>query len=53
MKKEIKIKCWVAITEDNEFMVGATKKEAKRHQYEFKNFDIEAKIKKAILIINS
>lgn len=51
--KQIKIKCWVAITEDNEFMVGSTKKEAKRHQYEFKSFDMEARIKKAILIIEN
>lgn len=49
--KQTEIKCWVAITEDNEFMVGTTRKEVKRHQYEFKSFDIEAKIKKAILII--
>jgi len=51
--KQLKIKCWVAITEDNEFMVGTTRKEAKRHQYEFKDFDMEAKIKKAVLVIQN
>lgn len=47
-----RIKCWVAISEANEFEVYCTRKQCVEGVKDFKNFDVIARIKKAVLIID-
>ncbi len=49
--KLIRVKCWMAITEDNEFQICSTKKQAKQAVLDFKGFDVYAKVKKILLTI--
>lgn len=51
MRTQIKIKCWAAISEDGEFMFARTREEAKRCKRDARGFDVEMKVKKAMLTI--
>jgi len=52
MKKQIKIKCWVAIDEEtNDFDVCGSRKLARKQAEDMRGLDLNPKIRKAILIV--
>ena len=52
MKKKLEIKCWVAIDkETKDFIVCSTKKNTREAVEDMRGFDLDPKIRKAILII--
>ena len=52
MTKKLEIKCWVAIDEEmKDFIVCSTRKQAKEAVFDMRGFDLDPKIRKAVLII--